>query len=123
MLENAESQATGRTYRAKIYAWGFVGVVWYACTLHIFSKHPDVSVLSMFGLRFLVVDSVLAVLAIGTAHYLVQLGFTAVFDRLKLDISNKGVLMRLNRAGVFLILLEIWLIYSAAEWVFGLFNA
>lgn len=55
-----------------IFAWGFVGLVWVLCSLHIFSKHPDIPLHSIRGVRFFTIDTGLAVFVLGGIHLYVQ---------------------------------------------------
>ncbi len=104
-----------------IFAWGFVGAVWLACGLHIFSKHPEIPIDSVKGLRFFTVDTGLAVFVLGGAHYYLQLGLMKILDRINIDPGNKSSMMRLNRAGLLMIFLEIVVIYQAAQLIFRAF--
>ncbi len=104
-----------------VFAWGFVGVAWLACGLHVFSRYPEVPVDSLAGLRFFTVDTVLAVFALGGAHYVLQLGLMKVLDRIDIDPGNKSSMMRLNRAGLLMIFLEVVVIYQAAHYTFRTF--
>ena len=104
-----------------VFAWGFVGAVWLACGLHVFSRYPEVSIDSLAGLRFFTVDTGLAVLVLGAAHYVLQLGLMKVLDRVDIDPGDKPSMMRLNRAGLLMIFLEVVVIYQAAHYTFRTF--
>lgn len=104
-----------------VFAWGFVGAVWLACGLHVFSRYPEVSIDSLAGLRFFTVDTGLAVFVLGAAHYVLQLGLMKVLDRIDIDPGDKPSMMRLNRAGLLMIFLEVVVIYQAAHYTFRTF--
>ena len=104
-----------------IFAWGLVGVVWLACAFQIISKHPEIPILSVKGLRFLLVDSVFAVFVLGGAHYYLQLGIMKIVNRFNIDSENPASMVRLNRFGILMIFLEIVLIYQVAVAFFETF--
>ncbi len=104
-----------------VFAWGFVAVVWLACGLHIFSRHPEIPLGSAGGLRFFTVDTGLAVFVLGGAHYYLQLGLMKILDRIDIDPGNKSSMMRLNRAGLLMIFLEVVVIYQVASFTFRTF--
>ena len=85
------------------------------------SKHPEISIGSVKGLRFLTIDSGLAVFVLGGAHFYLQRGLMKIVDRFKIDSSNPATMMRLNRFGLLVIFLEIVLIYQVAVLVFETF--
>ena len=58
---------------------------------------------------------------LGGAHYALQLGLMKVLDRIDIDPGNKSSMMRLNRAGLLMIFLEVVVIYQAAHYTFRTF--
>ena len=105
----------------KIFAWGFVGFVWLACGLQIFSSHAEIELISTKGLRFFTVDTGLAVFVLGGAHYYAQKGLLRFVDRAKVDPNEKASMMRLNRFGLLLIFLEVVAIYQISDLAFETF--
>ena len=95
--------------------------MWVACGLHVFSRYPEVSIDSLAGLRFFTVDTGLAVFVLGAAHYVLQLGLMKILDRIDIDPGDKPSMMRLNRAGLLMIFLEVVVIYQAAHYTFRTF--
>lgn len=118
---NLREHAIKGTKAQAIFAWGFVGIIWLACGLQIISKHPEVPIGSVKGLRFFTIDSGLAVFVLGGAHFYLQRGLMKIIDRLKIDSNNPASMMRLNRFGILMIFLEIVVIYQVAALVFETF--
>ena len=101
-----------------IFAWGFVGVVWLLCSLHIFPDHTEVEIVSDKGMRFFVIYSGLVVFVLGGAHHYLQQVLLKIINRFKIKPEDNYALMRLNRFGILLIFLEVILIYQVAQFLF-----
>lgn len=101
-----------------IFAWGFVGVVWLLCSLHIFSGHTEIEIGSAKGVQFFTIYTGLVVFVLGGAHHYLQQVLLKIINRFKINPGDNSALMRLNRLGILLIFLEVVLIYQIAQFLF-----
>ena len=88
---------------------------WLLCCLHIFEQNPQGQPYSWSGLKFFVMESVLIVIVLGGLHLCVQRIFQNLIRRLNISTINNAITLRLDKAVVVILFLEVVIIYQIAE--------